>query len=64
MNADTQRAHLMTAIHRADAAGFPHFAAALADLLRIQDKRPDPNHVPIFDRSNHDAKHTTTQRGN
>lgn len=32
--------HLMLAIQRAEAAGFHHFAAALAELLRRELARP------------------------
>lgn len=53
MNAAPYRLNLLLAIQRAQAAGFRHFAAALVELLRKEDKGAAYS-IPTFDRVNHD----------
>jgi hypothetical protein len=58
------RLNLMLAIQRAQDGGLPHFAAALADMLRADVRGYS---IPTFDRVNHDqnhgqSRHTTAGR--
>lgn len=48
------RLRLMLAIKAAQDDGLPHFAAALADMLRQEVRGYS---IPTFDRVNHDQNH-------
>lgn len=61
MNDPAFRVHVMQAAQRASAAGFPAFAAALADMLRIEDKRA-ANQIPAANLSTENHNQTCQPR--